>query len=247
MRDEHRQQLVEQYEEAAISLLMDEYAEADGARLLQEYETAVQNACLPEVPSELDEKCRKLIEKSFAKQEHKLRINRVRRFAAKAAVIVFTLLGLSTVTVLSVDALRIPVLNFLMDQSGRYSTVVLDNNIDTEDGATNSTVIQFENNIPDGYEVVQYEFKDTSGIVLCVNEDNYVIYLEVDRTMGGLSVDTENSEYKEQDFCGHSAAFQDKEGYHLRWLDRNSETIYMLFANGLHIDAFWELAYSIAE
>ena len=247
MRDEHRQQLVEQYEEAAISLLMDEYAEADGARLLQEYEAAVRNKDLPEIPVDLDEKCRKLIEKSFTKQEHKLRINRVRRIAAKAAVVVLTLFGLSTITVLSVDALRIPVLNFLMDQSGRYSTGAFDNNIDTEDAAADSTVIQFENNLPDGYEVVQYDFGDTSGLVLCVNKENNIIYLEVDRTTGGLNVDTEDSEYKELDFHGYSAAFQDKEGYSLMWLDDQRQTVYTLFANGLEESIFWRLAYAIAE
>lgn len=247
MRDEHRQQLVEQYEEAAISLLMDEYAEADGARLLQEYETAVQNKDLPEIPAELDEKCRKLIEKSFAKQERKMRLKRIRKFAAKAAMVVLTLFGLSTITVLSVDALRIPVLNFLMDQSGRYSTVVFGNNIDKEDVATNSTAIQFENNLPEGYQIVKNSFSGASGTITCEDSSNHIIYLQIAKTDGGLNVDTEGEEYQQQDFGEYAAAFKEKDGYYLMWLDRKSQTVYTLFANGLPIDAFWELAYATAE
>lgn len=68
MSDQRKQQLVEQYEDLALSMLMEDYAQAEGERLLREFEEAERNGGLPEMPEELDRKCRNLIETSFAKQ-----------------------------------------------------------------------------------------------------------------------------------------------------------------------------------
>ena len=68
MSDQRKQQLVEQYEDLALSMLMEDYAQAEGERLLREFEEAERNGELPEMPEELDRKCRNLIETSFAKQ-----------------------------------------------------------------------------------------------------------------------------------------------------------------------------------
>lgn len=247
MHDERRQQLMEQYEEAAISLLMDKLAEAEGAGLLREFEEASQNGTAMEIPAELDAKCRKLIEETFAKQKRGLRLKRIVAPIAKAAVIVLLLLGLSTATVLSVDALRIPVLNFLADQSGRYSSVIFNNHSDAHDPASDNVAARLENNLPEGYSVVQNSIVGSSGTIVCSNAENHLIYLEVTQTECGLNVDTEDNEYTNAEFGDYQAVFQDKGGYHLRWLNENGQTVYTLVAKGISISEFWELAYAIAE
>lgn len=68
MDDHRKQQLVEQYEDLALSLLMEDYADEEGERLLQDFKAAKRSGELPELPTTLDQKCRKIIDASFAKQ-----------------------------------------------------------------------------------------------------------------------------------------------------------------------------------
>lgn len=247
MRNEHKQQLVEQYEDVAVSLFMDKYAEADGVRLLQEYEDLNRSGELPEIPAELDEKCRKLIKRSFAKQERQLRNKRIRISVAKVAVIALVLLGLSTATVLTVDAFRVPVLNFLQDSSGRYSTVVLEPNSSAIKTDMDHPVERFEQVIPKGYQVISHEFSGPQGTVICKDLNGHIIYLHIAGNECELNVDAENVEYTELDFGEYSAVFWDKEGYTLMWLDSQNQTVYTFYANGVTIDTFWELAYAMIE
>ena len=74
-----------------------------GEELLREFE-AVQ----PQpVPVEFDRKCREIIVR-----ERKSPVRQAILWTARAAVLVFALIGLVTVAVLSVDALRTPVMHF---------------------------------------------------------------------------------------------------------------------------------------
>ena len=66
--DKEYEALVENYEDALMRLVMYRVAQEDGRRLLKEAEE-LENSGL-EVPKELDEKCRKLIQAGCAPQEH---------------------------------------------------------------------------------------------------------------------------------------------------------------------------------
>lgn len=95
------------------------------SKVLKDYEAAKENGCLPQMPDALDQKCRKLIEEAFVQPPCRSGSKRIGASLARAAVVVLIMFGLSTVMVLSVDAFRVPVLNFLLDSSGKYNTIVL--------------------------------------------------------------------------------------------------------------------------
>lgn len=247
MSDQRKQQLVEQYEDLALSMLMEDYAQAEGERLLREFEEAERNGGLPEMPEELDRKCRNLIETSFAKQARGQRLKKIVRMASKAAVYAAVFLGLSTITILSVDALRMPVLNFLMDQSGRYSTVVYQNDPVTEIPEGDPVLARFESNLPKEYQIVDKSTRNSHGAVYCENTVQDLLCLLSTKSNGGLNIDAEITEYTDLNFSGYEAVFWEKDGYSLMWLDENTEIVYTLFANGLEENIFWEFAYMLVE
>ena len=71
MTDKRRETLKEQYEEAALSLMMDEIAEEKGQALLRQFDLSAQAGELPELPYALDEKNKHLIRDTFQKQQRK--------------------------------------------------------------------------------------------------------------------------------------------------------------------------------
>ena len=247
MSDQRKQQLVEQYEDLALSMLMEDYAHAEGERLLREFEEAERNGELPEMPEELDRKCRNLIETSFAKQARGQRLKKIVRMASKAAVYAAVFLGLSTITILSVDALRMPVLNFLMDQSGRYSTVVYQNDPVTEIPEGDPVLARFESNLPEGYRVVDRDIRKANTFIYCENEHSNSMYILGSKTGCGLNVDAEVTEYIDLNFVGCEAVFWAKDGYNLMWLEDSTQIVYTFFSNGLDEADFWEFAYMLVE
>lgn len=243
MMDQRRQQLIEQYEDAALSLLMDEYANEEGERLLKEFEEAKKNGDLPDMPAELDAKCRKLIDQTFAKMERKECLKRIGRSVTKAAVLVFVLLGTLSTMVMSVEAFRVPILNFFFDESERFSSVKT-NNSDVAESINRGIVYRFESNMPSGFVEIQKEIKDQYSSLCYANDDN-VISLSVVRSSGELIVDTENVETTTVEINGHSVVYIIKDGYQLMWVDEQEESICTLFVRGLDESTFWEFAYSI--
>lgn len=245
MGSDRRQQLQEQYEDAVLALLMDEYAEAEGAQLLREFEELEAKGAIPELPAELDKKCKKIIDSAFRRQKIKLLLKQAGRFATKVAVVALAILGLSTATVLSVDAFRAPVLNFIMDRSGKFSKVAFSDDVEAETDSVSATIMRFEGCLPEGYQVCHKNVDKAMCSIHCVNASNSVISLNVSQTSTGLAVDTEDAGFAEVEFGEFPAAFQEKNGYHLMWVG-DDEIVYILYANGLSTKEFWELAYATA-
>lgn len=246
MDSKHRQELLDQYEEATMMLLMDEYAEADGARLLQQFEEAEKNGQVPDVPAELDEKCRKLIEGSFAKQERKNHIFQLVRTLGKVAIYALVLLGLMTTMVLSVDALRVPVLNFFLEQSERYSTIVFENDVKTDDPTVNPLSERIGSLISDGYSLISEEYIDGEAFLLYQNEVGGIISLNVTHTVGQVLMDTEDTTQENVTIHDYPAILIVKDGYRLVWTNEELELVFDFYANSMELDTFWKLAYKIA-
>jgi hypothetical protein len=247
MNDKRRMALLEQYEDAALSLLMDKYAEEEGEQLLQEFSAAAQNGDVPEIPAELDKQCQKLICTTFARRKRISYMKSLYRSTVKTAMFLLILLGISTVTVLSVDALRVPVLNFLMAANEKHGTVLFSGDVDN--AAKDSTVIEIlDAHKPLGYVSVIYK-DDQDGFILAgyQNENGEILMLEITPSIGQMFLDTEDAASTSLNLCGYDAVLIEKDGYHIMWVDDKNEQVYTLYANGLDIDTFLALASKLAE
>lgn len=214
-------------------------------KILKEYEEANQNGTLPEMPEELDAKCRDLIDEAFGSARRRAGLKRIGAAAAKAAMVVLILLGLSAVTVLSVDAFRVPVLNFLIDESGKYGTVVIDGNTSQLASDPDSVAEWFEAAIPVGYtRDSRYIFSSQESITYS-NDEGHFLCLLIEYGENDTNVDTEDLEFVPVEFGEYAAVFWEKNGYHLMWLDSEDQIIYQLWASHLTETEFWLLAYAL--
>ena len=247
MENKYEENLWEQVECLAFSVIMGEYAKEEGDRLLQEYEELEKNGELMEMPPELDQKCRELISKTLRKQQFVSWMKRTTKSLARVAILVLVLVGVASVTVLSVDSFRIPVLNFLMDESGKYSTVVFDSALPSEKSSVERIINNFESNLPEGYSVQRNQYTGTAGLIYCTNNNKDVIILELTAESKSIIIDTEDTNYTEVPFNELVAVFSSKDGLSLRWLDDANKLMYSLYASALDPDTFWELAYMITE
>lgn len=88
---DHRQNLIEQYDDAVFALLMDDHAQESGEELLHQFQAAVDVGLVPEMPEALDRLCAEAIESEFRRRRSRARLQRLLCGAVNVALGVFYL------------------------------------------------------------------------------------------------------------------------------------------------------------
>ena len=200
-----REKLMERYDDAAFALMMDEYAEAEGGALLAEFQAAAEAGDLPEIPEETDQACRNAIRKEYARRERKVRLRRFRQRAARVAVAVFAVIGIMSTMIMSVEAWREPILNFIMQEKEDY-LLVLQETTDNDVQETTDTGVQrnkihiaaetmFGKTLPSGYTKITDTITENITIQTygAGEEDEYILQLYITPAGGELLLDTEDA------------------------------------------------------
>ena len=247
MDNRYNRQLLEQYEEAAMMLLMDEYAEADGARLLEAFEDAEKQGQTPVLSPNLDDRCRKQIKTFFDRQARTARIRKSISGLVKAAAYGIVLLGLSATLVLSVDALRVPVLNFILEQKEKCSILRFDDQTHPPESHASVLSTGIAHLIPADYTLILETAEDSGTIHLFYqNSRQETFSVDITPASGQLLVDTEGTEQQEVSVNGHEAVFFSGDGYRILWTDAEAQLIYMVYAENMDLDIFWKIVYYLA-
>lgn len=245
-RNEH--QLEKKCEDIVFALLIRQYATEEEIQLLKEYNSALKNGTLPEFPAELDKNCKKLINKSFSKQERKKKFTKAVTSITRAVATVLVFVGISTITIMSVDALRIPVLNFFLQESTQYSSVTTNKHSDNTQIANDVETKMRGSPMPAEYCLVVQDISENGSIKLYYqNSSDKIISFFATPSSEVTNYDTENALTTNVQLHDFDALFIEKDGYRIIWFDAEADIQYDLFADGLEVDIFWELAYALAE
>jgi hypothetical protein len=245
LNEQKKQKLLEQYDDAAFALLMDEYAEEEGARLMAEFEAAQAAGQVPEMPQTLDEQCRRMIRRNSAKKRGKQAARRFGKVAVKAAVAVLVFLGLVTTVVMSVDALRIPVLNFIVEQYEKYSSLQLNNDAqNTDANLANEYLLGL---LPDDYYIISKTDDPIFKITMYENDIGDLVQFCITQTNGTYNIDTEDAIVSEIVLGDYKAILLEEDGYQAIWYDSANSIVYNFRATGFTKETFLNLCEQLAE
>lgn len=230
MNVNHKLELLDQLDDAAFALMMDEYAEAEGERLRAEFEADMRAGLTPPMPEGLDEKCRKQIKAEYGRARWAEYGARARKMAVKAAAVLLIGLGIAAATVMSVDALRIPFIYFIIDR-GTFSVI---NSEPTQDSCESIGDPIF-GLLPKGYTTNYFHCSDdgiyyTSGYQ---NDDGSVILFDMIPGNATYLFDTENAECSNISVQDHPVILVKKEGYQAVWKDEAETTIFSFYSSNL--------------
>lgn len=246
MKDERRQRLLDQYEDAALQLLMDEYAEVEGEALLKEFEEAERRGEVEDIPEELDQKCRQIIHRSFAAKRRKDRFASVGKMLGKVAIVVFLLTGFSTTVVLSVEAFRIPILNYLIKHEVRFSSLLF---IGEEEEPKEDPLesINVEDCVPGDY-MLRSKIENSDGSISYFFEsDDKNLSILINPSAGMLNYDAENAIQTPVKVNEWEAIFITGEGYRVIWLNAEYNLAFDVTMNGVSETDFWKIVYRLAK
>ena len=247
MADNKTENLREQYEDSLFALLMEEYAEKNGEKLLEEFNHSES----AEMPADLDNVCRKMIRQHFSRQKNTIRISKTLRFIAKSVATIVVTFGLASTLFFSVDAIRVPVLNFLLENRIGYLLI-------TKNPESSSITVNPQDNslqdptsyiclIPQGYELHKYTLKPNGTIfVYYTNEAGDVVSLQTVSDEGVFMNDTEDAVTEPITISGYEGTLIQKEGFDLVWHVPEAGLIYKLYASNLTRDEVLQIALAIA-
>lgn len=246
MNDTRREQLLNQYEDAALELLMDEYAEADGKRLWNEFEEAQKKGNISPIPEDLDNQCKQIILEYTSKARRKAAFDRIVRTLSKVAIFLLVFSSISITLVMSVDAFRIPVLNYLLRHDIRFTSLLIGNQ--SESDINNNYEVDIEDLIPSGF-YLDSKVVSPNGVLSYgyKNGDEGIISLQIIPSDGMLNFDTEEAIIQELQINDHDAVFIEKDGYRIVWLDPERNIAYDLYSNSISDKDFWKIVYSLAK
>lgn len=163
----------------------------------------------------------------------------------KAAMVVLAILGATAMLVVSVDALRIPVLNFFLTQEKRYTIIASD---ESEALVSRGNIDNIRSYLPKGYGVV-YETYYGQGYynLRYQNEEGQIISIRTGAGDIQLYADTENAVCEKMDMNGQPALFIHKNGLRLIMQKANSEIVLDFFAEDLDESEFFRIAILLSE
>lgn len=244
MSENKKLELLDQYDDVTFALLMDKYAEEEGARLRKEFEEAQAAGEVSDTSDALDEKCLQMIHRDFAKKRGKDNVRKFIRMTSKVAVAVMVFLGVATATIFSVDALRIPVLSYLVEHFSKYSSIDFSGN--SEEETLGSVINPLPPLLPDGYFEIAYE--EIDGLVSVMYENNegrYILFTMTSAT-GEYWFDTEDAACENVTLGNYDALLIKEERLQMIWIDEDSQIIFSLVSNGLDEKAFYDICEALA-
>ncbi len=221
-------ELYDQFAEAATALIMRQYATSAGR-------TVMKTAPIQKTSEELDERCRKQIKRNLRKQQMKVVAKMALRYTKKVAMFIVMLFGIVGILFTTVEAVRVPIINFFIEQKDGYLEITGEN--DENSLAPSGNIVStrpLEGLLPDGYEEVLYEKYASGGFtIIYENSRNQYVFFTENALGSNLGVDNEESTSEHIAILSYDAVLIEKGGYRLVWLNTDFERMCCIEADSL--------------
>lgn len=236
-----------QMKDMAVSILLDEYTQLDVAQLLKEYEEAEENGELPDVSDSLDEKCTEMIRREFKKKKHKKLSVQITKVLYRVAAVALMLVGLCTVSILSVEAWRVPALQFVWETFDRRSSVSMEGEGSQENRSPETIIEKLAHSLPEDYVLVQKNLQDGHYQVRYMDHNGAYAELVIATYRHSSYFDTEHAEGTKIQISGREAIVISKNGLRILWLEQDSQLFVDFRANNLSEKSFWNIAKAMMD
>lgn len=206
------QDVYERYVDASVALFMECYC----ATLSEDIHRQVDQVQADDLafPAALDDRCRSAIKKEYAVRKRKQSLKSIAKGLRYAASFAVVLLALASVLFISVEAIRVPIINYYIAQSDQYVEFT-SRQQEAPDGLANINAEDpLAGLLPEGYELTKLENnlpKSTQAIYK--DSDNNSILFSMYPSNTIVRVDSENTQIvKEIQICGYNGLLVVKDG-----------------------------------
>jgi hypothetical protein len=169
-----------------------------------------------EFSKEHEEKMRKI----FKKERNKLFFKKISKYSKRVAIFFLALAVVSGVTIFSVEAWRIKVMNFIIEMNQTHSEIKFSEEI-TKGNSYKSNEITL-GYIPEGFELERRDVSAGGIDLIFTGKENYFVF-SMDDINSKMGIDTENASVKKMTVNGREAFYSSNDNVNiLVWHDEES-------------------------
>lgn len=245
-------EVYERYVDASVALFMECYANV----LLQNVsiDDNTSDETTDEFPNELDKRCMKMIKKECARRNRQAIIKSATKVLRSVAVITMAILALSSLLFMTVEAVRVPIINFYIEQKDGYWEITGQGGNDQNNDITNSPKPFDKTNplsefLPKDYSLVQV-IGDTANQLIAIYENSagQQVFFSTVPYDGSIQLDTEDAEFSEQcQILEHEAVLVVKNGTtRLVWIHEGASILFTVIADELPTDDITAIAEQVS-
>lgn len=231
------EKLYDRYADAVTALVMEQYASAMAESLEAEERAPV------EVSAELDSRCRKLIKKGYAKQLRRSIGKKLLRATSVAAVVFLVLCGVFAVLFSTVEAIRVPIVNYFVEQQKEKPE---NSGSSPEADAAASGRNYLEGLTPADYKLAEFSDQDDMLHVLYRNSAGETICFDLYPKADALEQDDSGTETEALTIGGCDATLTAKDGHQqIVWSCDGEESVCRLETSAINREELIALAEAI--
>lgn len=245
-------EVYERYVDASVALFMEYYAKV----LLQDVDTGdnISDNAVAEFPNELDKRCMKMIKTECVRRKRVAIIKSATRVLRSAAVIAVAILALSSLLFMTVEAVRVPIINYFIEQKDGYWAITGQGGNDQNDDVTNSqkpfdTIDPLSEFLPQDYALVQV-IGDSANQLIAIYENNAgkQVFFSTRPYDSSIQIDSEDAEFSEQcQILEHEAVLVVKNGTtRLVWIHEGVSILFTVIADELPTDDVTAIAQQVS-
>ena len=217
--------------------LEEQYAQRLSQKLEQEMENDNGFADL-DYPEALDQKCRKLIQEEYTRMRRKKRLLTAKRVLNRAAILFVALIALGGVLFMTVDAIRIPIMNLFIEMK-ETSWIIRGTKQDDPIGETftrtdHDFTNAYANRMPLEFSVMQLHI-DTEENFVCDFENHLEqhIFLTIGSKETVVSIDSEGIDLSMELMINDNPGVLVAEGERCQLVWRDDESMIGLSCMGI--------------
>lgn len=154
-------------------------------------------------PPELDVKMRKFIAQYSRREKLRKVWENTQKIFPKVAVFVVVTFTCMTIFVMNVEALRLKALNFIVDETKKYTSIEIKEDLDILENNSNTIPPDWEGlyaptYIPEGFRIVEAQSLSKMNKIIYSNDNKQMIFFDHSRNINmNFRIDTENGETRE--------------------------------------------------
>lgn len=228
----------ERYIDATVALFMEYYSVAFLPESINAEFNLEENGIA--FPTELDNRCRQLIKKELSRYRRKQNLSNLVKGLKYVAACFIAFLSLSSFLFMTVEAIRIPIINYYISQHDGHWEIFGQTNGDSQTGEINNAVIDIDDPlaqlIPDEYQLSICEGEAITDIVaIYENNSNNRICFSALPGEHWIAIDSENAQTSRQHkICGYDAITVIKDdSVSLTWINTKLNTVFTLIADNM--------------
>ena len=227
----------ENYIDASVALFMEYYSVVSLSDNVQA-ELDAANCDEIQFPAQLDDRCRQLIKNRTAHYRRKQYLKACWKGLKYAAACVMVVLSLTSVLFMTVEAVRVPIINYYIEQCEGHWEIDGGVNDDSTKAREEIDLVNLLSDVlPEDYQLVIQKGDAIDNVTaIYENSDGKRFFCRTAPGYGWIAIDSENAQTsRQQQICGYDSITVVKDGtVNLTWIHSDLGIVFTIDADGMN-------------